>query len=111
VATPADALKLCRDSPEPNDLLLTDNVMPLMTGHELASRLSEMCSETKVLYMSGYTSDEMVRHGLLLGETPFLQKPFTPESLSRQVREVLSPVSSPPPDDYVSGGRMARLHP
>jgi CheY-like chemotaxis protein len=111
VATPADALAFCEDSSEPVDLLLTDIVMPLMSGHELASRLTEMCSETKVLYMSGYANDEMARHGVSLGGTPFLQKPFTPESLSRQVREVLSPVSSPPPDDFVSGGRMPRLRP
>jgi hypothetical protein len=59
--------------------------------------------------MSGYTSDEMVRHGVLFGGTPFLQKPFTPESLARSVREVLTPVPYNPAVDYVSGGRMARL--
>jgi CheY-like chemotaxis protein len=95
VATPADALEFCRESPEAVDLLLTDIVMPLMSGQELATRLVDMCSETKVLFMSGYTSDEMMRHGVLLSGTPFLQKPFTPESLSRQVREALDPVSSP----------------
>jgi CheY-like chemotaxis protein len=95
VATPADALEFCRESPEAVDLLLTDIVMPLMSGQELATRLVDMCSVTKVLFMSGYTSDEMMRHGVLLGGTPFLQKPFTPESLSRQVREALDPVSSP----------------
>jgi PAS domain S-box-containing protein len=108
VAGPADALKFCQESPEAVDLLLTDVVMPLMSGPELASRLVGMCSETKVLYMSGYTSDDVLRHGVLEG-TPFIQKPFTPESLARRVRDVLSPAPSSPRADYVSGGRMARL--
>jgi CheY-like chemotaxis protein len=111
VATPADALKFCQESTEAVDLLLTDVVMPLMSGHELGSRLVQRCSETKVLYMSGYTSDDLARRGLLADGAPFIQKPFTPDSLSRRVREVLSPVPSPLQADYVAGGRMARLHP
>jgi CheY-like chemotaxis protein len=108
LATPADALKFCEESPEAIDLLLTDVVMPLMSGPELASRLVGMCPETKVLYMSGYNSDDVLRHGVLEGD-PLVQKPFTPESLARGVHDVLSPVPYSPPADYVSGGRMARL--
>jgi PAS domain S-box-containing protein len=108
LATPADALKFCEESPEAIDLLLTDVVMPLMSGPELASRLAGMCPQTKVLYMSGYNGDDVLRHGVLEGD-PLVQKPFTPESLARGVRDVLSPVPSSPPADYVSGGRMARL--
>ena len=90
---------------------MAEVVVRVMGGPELASRLVGMCSGTKVLYMSGYASDDMVGHGVGFDGTPFIQKPFTPESLARRVREVLSPEPSLPPVDYVSGGRMARLHP
>jgi DNA-binding NtrC family response regulator len=70
-------------------LLLTDVVMPQAGGKELAERLSTLHPETKVLYMSGYTDDAIVRHGILEGGTPFLQKPFAPNALLLKVREVL----------------------
>jgi two-component system cell cycle sensor histidine kinase/response regulator CckA len=88
--TPADAFLHCRHNPERIDLLLTDVVMPLMSGPELARRLQQMRPELKVLYMSGYTDDNVVRHGVQLGETAFLQKPFTSASLARKVRDALA---------------------
>jgi two-component system cell cycle sensor histidine kinase/response regulator CckA len=71
------------------DLIMTDVVMPLMSGRELVQSLEILHPGIKVLYMSGYTDDAIVRHGLLDQEIVFLQKPFTPDVLLRKVREVL----------------------
>jgi PAS domain S-box-containing protein len=84
-----DALERARAEKEPIDLLLTDLVMPNMGGAELASRLQELHPEIRVLFMSGYTDDAVVRSGLLGTGRAFLQKPFTPQNLARKVRELL----------------------
>jgi len=70
-------------------LLLTDVVMPNAGGKELATGLAALHPETKVLYMSGYPDDAIVRHGILLGDIAFLQKPFANNALLLKVREVL----------------------
>jgi PAS domain S-box-containing protein len=71
------------------DLLLTDVIMPLMNGHELASRVKAMRPATQVLYMSGYTDDVLAFHGIASPEIAFLQKPFTPSELIAQVAAML----------------------
>ena len=85
-----EALLLSESNVGTIHLLLTDVVMPNLSGAELAKRLTRTRPELKVLCMSGYTDDSVIRHGVLASAMPFLQKPFTPESLARKVREVLS---------------------
>jgi CheY-like chemotaxis protein len=70
-------------------LLITDMIMPGMTGRELAEALGAARPRVRVLYMSGYTDDAIVRLGVLQGDMPYVQKPFSPEALARRVREVL----------------------
>ena len=71
------------------DMLITDVVMPGMSGRELSARLCAACPQTKVLYLSGYTEDAIVHEGVVDPDTAFLQKPFTLQMLARKVREVL----------------------
>jgi nitrogen-specific signal transduction histidine kinase/CheY-like chemotaxis protein len=71
------------------DLLITDVLLPGMDGPELARRATELRPELPVLFLSGYTDDEIVRRGLLEQGQPFLQKPFTPEALAAEVAQLL----------------------
>src|SRR5262245_327990 len=84
-----EALRACEHYVGNVELLITDVVMPNMSGPQLAERLRQLRPGLKVLYLSGYTDDAVVRHGILEGEAPFLQKPFSPDSLALKVREVL----------------------
>ena len=83
------ALSICSQYEEPIHLLLTDVIMPEMSGRDLADRLVPQHPEMKVLFMSGYTDDVIADHGVLDAGTPFIQKPFAPDVLVRKVRDVL----------------------
>ena len=84
-----DAIRRAQDSPEAIDLLLTDVIMPELSGPELANRLRILVPSLKVLYMSGYPGEFIAQHGLSNTEMDYLQKPFTQEALTGKMREVL----------------------
>ncbi len=83
------AFMLCEAYKEPIHLILTDVVMPGMSGRKLVDRLKVIHPEIKVLYMSGYTDNAILHHGILEPGTNFIQKPFTIDGLARKVREAL----------------------
>ena len=90
-----DALRVVEAHEGPLGLLLTDVVMPHVGGPELAGRIRARFPELRVLFMSGYTDDAVVRHGLLEADVAFLQKPYTPLALARKVRQVLDGDAQP----------------
>ncbi|MDQ3295643.1 MAG: PAS domain S-box protein [Myxococcota bacterium] len=93
--SPPEALLHVQNSSEQIDLLLTDVVMPHMSGPELARQLTKIRPQLRVLCMSGYTDDSIVRHGVLQAAIAFVQKPFTSDSLTQKVREVLDEEPTP----------------
>lgn len=84
-----EALRIARGHAGSIGLLITDVVMPEMGGKELAGRLAKTHPGTPVLFMTGYTDDEVVRRGLLQPDAPLLQKPFAAETLARRVRDII----------------------
>jgi hypothetical protein len=86
----SDALQVAKDHSGPIHLLLTDVIMPRMTGKELADRLRSLRPETKVLYMSGYAQDVLSNRGSLNPGDVYFAKPFSLDSLLAKVQEVLS---------------------
>ena len=89
---PQEALEISKKFEGTIHLLLTDVVMPQMSGREVAEKINTGRPTTKVLYMSGYTDNAIAHHGVLNPGVPFLQKPFTPHALAQKVREVLDKV-------------------
>jgi signal transduction histidine kinase len=94
--TGGEALRIVAEHKGQIDLIATDVVMPEMNGSQLVERVLEARPGMRVLFMSGYTDDEVMRRGVIDGQTAFLQKPFTPDLLAHKVREVLD---IPAPDD------------
>jgi CheY-like chemotaxis protein len=90
-----DALRLAQEGSGQIHLLLTDTIMPVMNGPELAKRVRSIRPETKVLFMSGYTAKVISHTAALEPGTAFLQKPFTPQRLTQKVREVLNAIPEP----------------
>ncbi len=87
-ANAEDAVRIFESSPS-IDLLLTDVVMPGASGPELVKQLVELRRGLKVIFMSGYTDEAIVHHGVLDPGIAFVQKPFSAETLGRKIREVL----------------------
>ena len=84
-----ETLRVAAQHSGPIHLLLTDVILPGLSGRVLAQRMSEQYPQVKVLYMSGYTDNAIVHHGVLTAGVAFLQKPFTPAAFARAVREAL----------------------
>ncbi len=84
-----EALRLSQEHRDQIHLLLTDVVMPGASGLELAERIGSVRPSVRVLYMSGYTDEAILHHGLSQAAAPILRKPFAPDELARRVREVL----------------------
>jgi CheY-like chemotaxis protein len=85
----AEAVRVAGQHQGHIDLLITDVVMPRMGGREVAERLAAIHPAVKVMFLSGYTDDAVVRHGILEAQVAFLQKPFSTATLAAKVREVL----------------------
>ncbi len=88
--TPQEAITLCQDRATCIDLVITDVVMPVMSGRELRDKLVEIRPDIKVLFMSGYTADAIARHGILEEGVQFLQKPFSLRNLVCKVNQAMA---------------------
>jgi DNA-binding response OmpR family regulator len=89
-----EGLRICRAFDGEIDLMITDVVMPQMSGRELAESVAVLRPDARVLYMSGFTNDAVVRHGVLVDDMCFIQKPFSPDALALKVRSVLDQIGS-----------------
>jgi CheY-like chemotaxis protein len=96
-----EALALCAEVEKPIHLVLTDMVMPEMSGHELGREIASRFPGVRVLFMSGHTQDALLHEGVAQGTSSFLDKPFTPATLASKIREVL--------DNSGVGGELAQL--
>jgi CheY-like chemotaxis protein len=92
----AAALRLYDETTPPVDLVLTDVVMPEMSGAEMARQLRERHPAIRVLFMSGYTGEAAIRQRVLEPGAPFIEKPFAPEALAAKVREMLDEAAPAP---------------
>ncbi len=85
----AEAIKLCKERKGKVDLAVVDVVMPEMSGPDLVKQLRPLCPGMRVLYISGYTDEAILHHGIQQSGAAFLQKPFLPDVLARKIRDVL----------------------
>ncbi|MBZ5593803.1 MAG: PAS domain S-box protein [Acidobacteriia bacterium] len=104
-----DALRTWEREAGSIDLLLTDVVMPLLNGRELAKRLISMAPHLQVIYISGYADDVLAYHGTLAPGTVLMQKPFSPAELMLKVREVLDTRKQGPPSPHRPAYQQARV--
>ena len=88
-ASPEEAIRAAAAHTGRINVILTDVIMPLMNGRDLAEWIVERHPDSKVLFMSGYTDDTLLAHGVAVREMAFLHKPFTPTTLVQRVREVI----------------------
>jgi CheY-like chemotaxis protein len=88
-SNPGEALLVCEQEDGPIDLMVTDVVMPRMNGRQLVERVAPLRPTMGVLYVSGYTDDDVLARGVRTERVAFMPKPFTPQSLARKVRETL----------------------
>ena len=84
-----EAMRFCKTHDGPIDLAVVDVVMPELSGPDLVRQIAPLRPDIRLLYISGYTDEAIVRHGIPESGVPFLQKPFLPDALARKVREVL----------------------
>lgn len=87
--SPQDALAICKEADQPLDCVVTDVIMPGMSGRELVAQLSTLRPGIKALYMSGYTSDVIAHHGVLDEGVFFIQKPFDMNGIHHKIQEVM----------------------
>lgn len=87
-ATGFDALEIERTYSDSIHMVLTDLIMPKMSGTELKQRIVAMRPDIRCLFMSGYTDDSISQRGVLKSETAFIEKPFSPDALAKKIREV-----------------------
>lgn len=92
-ASPQDALTICREVAQPIDCVVTDVIMPGMSGRQLVEEISTLRPGIRALYMSGYTSDVIAPHGVLDEGASFIQKPFDMNAIHQKIQEVMN--SSP----------------
>jgi CheY-like chemotaxis protein len=102
----ADTLMICKEQKEPIHLILTDVVMPQMGGRQLVEQLRQVYQNFKVLYMSGYTDNIIVHHGVLERGINYIQKPFTVGALAGKVREVLDNKNVSVKSPFTKGGKV-----
>jgi two-component system cell cycle sensor histidine kinase/response regulator CckA len=90
VSSGKEALAFCREFTGDIDLVVTDVVMPDMNGREVARQVGHLRSNARILFISGYTTDVIAHRGVLDVDVEYLQKPFTPDTLARKIREILA---------------------
>jgi hypothetical protein len=103
-----DALRVWESNRDSIDLLITDVIMPAMSGGQLAGALTAMQPDLKVLYISGYTDEVIARHGVLEAETHLLQKPFSRKALGLKVRKLLDTGEKPAGKTRAKGADRSR---
>jgi CheY-like chemotaxis protein len=88
--SPPEAISICEKGLQPIDLVITDVVMPVMSGGEMSKKLKICRPDLKLLFMSGHNADIIVHHGVLEEGVQFIQKPFSMSDLARKVKELIS---------------------